>query len=154
MTVKNPDDFIVITNFDAFTICSNGSPFKFHDAAPAELDIHLRCSYAEAMDIAKEAVRDGIEAVKVTPLSSDAENLDMPTMFSLDFYGDAAYSKSVSRIVTFLRDKDLLKKDETDHYENMNIIVKTRSDLFSSGEMSMQFVKLSTYMDIFNGKIL
>lgn len=153
MTVKNPD-VCVVTNFNAFTICSKHSPFMFQAAAPAELDIHLRCSYAEAMDIAKEAVENGIEAVKVTPLSSDAENLDMQTMFSLDFYGDAAYDRIMKQIVTFLRDKDLFKKDETNHYENIDIIVKTHSAMFSNGEASTQFVKLSTYMDIFTGKIL
>lgn len=144
-----------ITNFNAFTVCSNDNPFLFRVGAPAEIDIHLCCSYAEAMNIAKEAIENGIEAVKITPLSSDAENLDMQTMFSLDFYGDAIDDKNIKKIVTFLRDKSLLERDENDDYKNIDIIVRTYSDLFSSiNETSTQFVKLSTYMDIFTGKIL
>lgn len=62
----------------------------------------------------------------------------------------------MKRIVTFLRDKSLLEQDENNHYKNIDIIVGTNSSMFSHGSdgASAQFVKLSTYMDIFNGKIL
>lgn len=145
-----------ITNFNAFTVYSNQNPFDFFAKAPAEIDIHLRCSYVEATDIAKEAIENGVDVVKITPLSSDAENLDVKTMFSLDFYGDALDDKNMKKIVTFLRDKSLLEQDENGHYENIDIIVHTYSDMFSHGYglPSTQFIKLSTYMDIFNGKIL
>lgn len=145
-----------ITNFNAFTVYSNQSPFGFYATAPAEVDIHLRCSYAEATDIAKAAIDDGIDVVKITPLSADAENLDAKTMFALDFYGDAVHDTSMKRIVMFLRNKSLLEQDENNHYKNIDIIVGTNSSMFShsSNEASVQFVKLSTYMDIFDGKIL